>query len=80
MTAPQFERITSSSNATLKALRKLAQEADVRMTNPDDSLRLEYNASAQSRTLPLLAWPNISRGIPASSTIRRAIIFSSPSR
>jgi len=28
MTAPQFERITSSSNVTLKALRKLAQEAD----------------------------------------------------
>ena len=28
MTAPQFERITSTSNATLKALRKLAQEAD----------------------------------------------------
>ena len=28
MTTPQFERITSLANATLKALRKLAQEAD----------------------------------------------------
>ena len=56
MTVPQFERITSTSNATLKALRKLAQENDA--YREQGRLWLEGDhllqaALARGRALPL---------------------------